>query len=245
MYKPGIPLITPTGDRPAAIKRCIFQMERQTLKPDQWIVADDGKKEMQKYFENISFPVTYIKNEYNKSKGKSFLRNLTTALKNIQYNKILVIEDDDWYHPEYIEVTKQRLQNANIVGQPNALYYNILTQSYRQKHNTKRASLCETAFDEKLIGYMLKRCSSGKSTFVDAHLWHHSRNKNNIIFRLFEDRRLVVGMKGFPGRKGIGIGHRPTKSFKFDPNFQFLKKIIGSEDTKYYIDLKLKILGKK
>jgi len=44
MTKPGIiTAITPTGDRPLALALCQQWMDAQTVRPDQWIVVDDGK----------------------------------------------------------------------------------------------------------------------------------------------------------------------------------------------------------
>src|SRR5687768_6841694 len=39
---PVITVITPTADRPAAWPLAERWMARQTVQPDQWIVADDG-----------------------------------------------------------------------------------------------------------------------------------------------------------------------------------------------------------
>ena len=42
MYEP-FTIITPTGDRPDAFELCCKYVQRQTIKPVEWIVIDDGE----------------------------------------------------------------------------------------------------------------------------------------------------------------------------------------------------------
>jgi hypothetical protein len=46
--------------------------------------------------------------------------------------------------------------------------------------------------------------------------------------------RMVVGMKGFPGRVGYGGGHVVRdRSAKDDPNLQTLRSLVGSDSEIY------------
>lgn len=230
-YLEGITIITPTGNRQTAISRCEYYMSRQTVQPDQWVISDDGDNTT-----NYTLPYQEVYTRpFHPDKAKSFTGNLLNCLSHIKYNKILVIEDDDWYHPTYIEKMMRRLSSCDLAGQPNTIYYNVAKQLWRQNQNTNRASLCETVFRSKLLPTIEKLCQQRKSAFVDSRIWNLEVRK-----RLFSDERLCIGLKGMPGRKGIGVGHRPGPSYKKDPNWHKLIDLIGPEDADYYINLKRK-----
>ena len=90
----------------------------------------------------------------------------------------------------------------------------------------------ETAFRSAVIPSVENCCKLRSSAFVDSRLW-----KMKIRKSLFADRRLVVGIKGMPGRKGIGVGHRPGYTYIRDQNWLKLRQLIGG-DANYYIQLK-------
>ena len=76
---------------------------------------------------------------------------------------------------------------------------------------------------------------------IKASLKQRATAKKNIKKALFQDKRYCVGIKGMPGRAGIGIGHRPGSSYCSDPYWRKLVEFIGQEDAQYYIDLGLSI----
>ncbi len=228
-YKDGITIITPTGSRQTAMTRCEYYMSRQTVQPDQWVISDDGLETM-KY----TLGQEIYTRPFSLNKAKSFTGNVINCISHIKYNKILIFEDDDFYHPTYIERMVQRLQNFDLVGQPLAIYYNVAKQKWRQNQNEDRASFCETAFRSILIPSLEKACQLRSSAFIDARLW-----KLQIRKALFSDERLCIGIKGMPGRKGVGIGHRPGPTYRYDPKWHKLIDLIGMEDAKYYMNLKI------
>jgi len=234
-YKDGITVITPTGDRPTALLRCHYYLERQTIKPNQWLIADDGaNKSANKLL--TSLPLEILEHKYPNNKALSFTGNLLALISKIEFSKIIIFEDDDWYHPQYIEHTLQRLKDVIICGSSHAIYYNVKFRKYRINQNSNRASFCETAFKADLIPKLKKACYPRGSAFVDARLWKHVR-ENKLKHLLSNDKRICVGIKGLPGRKGIGIGHRPGGSYRTDPSWNMLKHLIGNEDAQYYMDL--------
>lgn len=238
--KEGITIITPTGDRKLALLKCIDYINRQTLQPTQWVIGDNGEHKTVHNVKKLLNPNIQLDTIYNQklaflSTGKSFTGNLLQIIPFIQYNKIIIFEDDDWYHPEYVKIVSERLDNFIITGEIKAVYYNIFHRKYRENQNTDRASLCQTAFRGELLVKFKKYCSINRdSAFVDSRLWKHCRDKH-IKMGLFEDKRYSVGMKGLLGRKGVGIGHRPGGSYKSDPRWEFLIRLIGLEDAQFYI----------
>ena len=237
VYDEGVTLITLTGDRQLAFSRCEFYVERMLINVKnkelsvQWLVIDDGKIATVTSNRYEDF-LQYIRREPSHKKIKSFLNNLQAALPLIKYNKILIIEDDDWYHPGYIQIYIDRLQNYDLVGEGPAHYYNIRHHSYRKVANTKRASFCQTGFNSCVIEKLFVS-SMKQSSFVDARLW--SKDCKKFIW---QDKPHCIGMKSLPGRPGIGIGHRPNKYFIKDPDFKKLIKWVGKEDAQWYIGLK-------
>lgn len=228
-YKDGITLITPTGDRPICLERCIFYMERQTLKPDQWIIVDDGDTPS---YKGQSDTIDYVRRKYCNDKAKSLTGNLIAACRYIRHNKVLIIEDDDWYSPNYIEIVSKRLNNVGITGEKQTIYYNVAKRVYRQNQNTKHSSLCATAFHSRFICKFKKYCEvNRRSAFVDARFWLYAR-ENGIPSEL-SSTSFCVGIKGMPGRLGIGIGHRPGWSYTEDRQLAYLRKLIGS-DADFY-----------
>lgn len=237
-YESGITIITPSGERHEAIQRTKYYIERQTFNgPIQWIICDDSKEHY-----NINAPsnvlkFTHKKREYPGNKSDSFRGNVICALPLILFDRVIIFEDDDWYHPDYLVVYKNRLLNYELVGEGPARYYNIQRRSYRILGNTKRASFCQTALRASIVDKLFVACQRD-SAFVDARLW--DKNCHKFVFR--DDKPHCIGIKGMPGRMGIGMGHR-CKSFTTDKEFKILERWIGKEDTDYYREIHAKFFS--
>ena len=94
-----ISVITLTGGREIAFTLCERWMKRQTLKPDEWIVVDDYEKRTK-----CKMGQKVIRRKPFWRPGEMTLqKNLLEALKIVTGDIILIIEDDDWYSPNYIE----------------------------------------------------------------------------------------------------------------------------------------------
>jgi hypothetical protein len=171
-------------------------------------------------------------------------KNLIEALKIVTGDIIIIIEDDDWYHPNYIKTIEQKFEQPmeqnnipHLVGEAIGKYYNIKNYSYLIYNNINHASLCQTAFSYKLIPqtnilatyFMYER-------WFDAHLWKFA--KCHKLMFLSKDP-LVIGIKGLPGRPGAGEGHNSylqnkTMPFIDKQPFEMLEKWIGKQDTEIY-----------
>ena len=216
----GITLITPTGDRHAAFMLCEKYMERQTYAGElQWIVVDDGYEQT-----HVTLDQDYIRR--NPGEPKSLGNNLLAALQYVYFDKILVIEDDDWYSPNYVQYMDLLLNSYNMVGEGRSIYYNITNRKWRHLGNSRHASLCQTGFKSDCLD-RFARILSTKEKFYDIHLWRLSGSKH-----LFFDKFLCVGMKGLPGRSGIGMGHRDFNGI-YDQNWEKLRELIG-QDVEVY-----------
>lgn len=227
----GITLITPTGDRYETFMFCEMWMARQSVKPNQWIVIDDGITRDTR----CTLGQDYKKRVRLAGEPPHTLHlNLLVALPLIKYNKILIIEDDDYYAANYIEKMNDWLAHSHMVGQGEAIYYNIQNQTYRQMHNRNHASLCQTGFTSINIERLRTACEltgRGNSTGIDILFWRNAVGKKYLEFA---EKKMLIGLKGLPGRRGFGCGHSflPVQ----DVEFQKLRELLG-DDAQVYIDM--------
>jgi len=225
-----ITAITPTGDRPLAMSLCERWMTNQTVKPDQWIVVDDGKAPIVP-----TVPMEYVRREPRAGDPKHTLAiNLLQAIPLIKGDKILIIEDDEYYAPNYVEEMAKHLDGSKIAGITQNRYYHLPTGGYYMMHNKGHASLAQTAFSSAFIPTFTGAVNASMFVdFLDIRMWrmakqslnrqvkfgsralttrsrdNHPLQKGEIALFSDSDRPLYVGIKGLPGRNGIGMGHNP------------------------------------
>ena len=234
MTKPGmITAITPTGDRPLAFALCKHWMEMQTVRPDQWIVVDDGKVPTK-----APAWATYIRRAPRPNDPPHTLNvNLKTAIPYVKGEKILIIEDDEYYAPKYVETLSRKLDEYEAVGISQNKYYHLPTGGRVQIPNTLHASLAQTGFRASVLPEFVTIVKQAKTMYVDMKLWQ--RVMKNGRGYLFSDGEamLYVGMKGLPGRAGIGAGHRKAMYGKsVDDSRHALRKWIP-KDYQVYLDI--------
>ncbi len=157
-------------------------------------------------------------------------RNICVAIPEVVYDKVLFVEDDDWYSSSYVSEMANCLGFTDIVGETRAHYYHIPTKRYRILDNLSHASLCQTGIRSSLLPLVQQICNERKNSFIDVRLWENFRGSRSL-------RRTVncIGIKGLPGRAGIGIGHRPLLGggWSTDIDNSVLKSWIG-EDYRLY-----------
>jgi endogenous inhibitor of DNA gyrase (YacG/DUF329 family) len=113
------------------------------------------------------------------------------------------------------------------VGECRARYYNVATRRGQQLHNNQHASLCSTAMRGMAIETFRWACEQ-RTKFIDLELWRKGRSRY-----LFGGGR-VCGIKGMPGRGGIGMGHAADFSGTHDPDGRILREWIG-DDAELYL----------
>jgi hypothetical protein len=222
-------VITPTGDRPLAFCLCRRWMEHQLLKPDQWIVVDDGKIPLPNDLPNMQ----YIRREPKLDDPDFTLSlNLLTAIPYIKGDKIAIIEDDDYYSHDYLSRIAKTLDLWDLTGYKRAKYYHLRAQKYLKFKNEDFASLAETAFRTSILSDFIKEIEL-QEKFLDVRFWRNSRR--NKILHTDDYRSVHVGIKGSPGRDGFGVGY-DEKYYEYlvDREYRMLKKWIPN-DYKYYL----------
>lgn len=229
---PTITVITPTGDRPLAFALCRHWMANQTRKPDQWLVVDDGKTPL-----TPTTGMQYIRREPRPDDPQHTLSlNLATAFPLIKGDKILFMEDDDYYAPGYIDEMARHLESHEVVGIIQAKYYYLPTGGYRTHSNFSHCSLSETGFRNSFLPELQGILREREKTDIDLRIW---RKVGRRGFRFNDSNKpLYLGIKGLPGRTGIGIGHNPAmyQNIKDSADRAMLKKWAPG-DSQIYLDI--------
>ena len=142
---------------------------------------------------------------------------------------MLIIEDDDHYAPTWLSTAAAALEHADLVGETRARYYNVTTQRWREHGNETHASLCATGVTGAAVG-MLRGCCLVPTQFIDIVLWGKYLGPR----QLFEGHQ-VTGIKGLPGRQGIGVGHRQdfARASYPDPGAEKLRAWLGGDADVY------------
>lgn len=225
---PKFTLVTPTADQPTGIALCQRSMAAQTLdvRQFQWLVIDDGIDAAA-----LTMGQQHIRRtrEADCTPTQSFCRNLLTALPHVKGDWIVFIEHDDYYTPAHLELLAGLVakKGVQIVGDGMQRYYNVHQRCYRVFENYG-ACLCQTAIATALTPMITKTIEDlmrrGKYG-VDAQLWKNvPQAKWNVT-----QAGSALGIKGLPGRAGLGLGHRPTTDGKWtaDHELAVLRQWIG------------------
>lgn len=205
-------------------------IQRQTYKgPKQWIVVGDSNPPPvctlgQEYYQG---PKLWEPN-YNTHRG-----NMDLALSKVKGEYCFILEDDDWFAPNYFEAYLSVLKHVHIVGEAYARYYHVQVPGHKQLQNHTHSALSQTAFRTKsILPFMVKAVNSGEFYF-DSVLWASVR-AYGVSKALLSDSGLSVGMKGLPGRSGLTPSHKELKSYMFDAGRATITRWLG-DDAVWYI----------
>ncbi len=222
-------LLTATGARPAAWALCERWMARQDYEgPVRWIIVDDGPEPQPVTFRREGWQLVLVRPSPHWAPGQNTqARNLLKGLAAVGPDeRLVIIEDDDWYAPDWLTTVAAELEHAELVGEHRARYYNVEQRRGRQLANTGHASLCSTAMRGAALRDFGDACRS-RPKFIDLELWRRPRDR-----RLFGGHR-VVGIKGLPGRGGIGMGHDPDFKGADDASGDLLRHWVGADAEVY------------
>lgn len=168
-------LVTCTRGRPKAFDLLAKIVKKQTTQDFDWLVICDE-------WAGYKFPkeCKIIKRDGTDDTLPSLNENWRAALdwvaKHESYGKILVIEDDDWYHREYVLETATLLDRCDLFGWQEDAYYYCLSRKARRCHNVGFAALGATAFNRTVLPY-LRKCVELGTPHIDVALWRGIREK--------------------------------------------------------------------
>lgn len=222
-------LLTATGARPAAWALCERWMARQDYTgPVRWIIVDDGVEPQPVTFRREGWQLILVRPSPHWAPGQNTqARNLLKGLAAVdRKDSLAIIEDDDWYAPDWLTTVDRALSRAELVGEHRARYYNVQQRQGRQLNNTGHASLCSTAMRGGALVAFAEACKA-RPKFIDLELWRRPHRRH-----LFDGHR-VVGIKGLPGRGGIGMGHDESFSGQADHDGALLRSWVGGDAEVY------------
>jgi len=224
---PDLSLITCTADRPVAFALCERWLSRQSFRGSvEWVVSDGGATPAV-----CTMGQVHLRNEPHADPRRNFLTNLGAGLARATADKIAIIEDDEWYGPDWLTTVWDMLNCFDLIGEGRAKYYNVATRRYHTCGNTAHASLCQTAFHRSVLEWMLPQLAGFGTTFVDMRLlWQAPPTFTRC---LLPASRHVVGIKGLPGKTGIGMGHRLDARHKHDADGSVLRRWVGDDAHAY------------
>lgn len=201
-------LIPTRNDRPGFLKNCLRMIEAQTFPPDDVEVIGYNPES-----DRCDITQRYRRG-YEKLCGKG-------------YDYIALMEDDDWYSPDYLETMRgewRKRGQPDIFGTGYTIYYHLKLGAYFTMYHQDRASAMNTLIKPDLeINWPVDH-----EPFTDMHLW---RTIHGVVF--FPEKVISMGMKHgiglCGGRSHVDKLHRYTQKDE-----GFLEKTLDPESYKFY-----------
>lgn len=206
-------LLTPDrGDRPSLLKHCLHQVGRFTTSVDGHLIVDYAPEKKDK--KDLTERVWYGYKE---------------AVK-LGVDWIVMIENDDWYHPEYLHRLLLQADKADFIGFEFSYYYNLKNRTWDKITHKGRSSLYTTAFRVKAMeNFAWHRADP---VFLDQNIWNYAKR----FRRSFVDAG-AIGIKTGLGLCG-GKGH-VLKMKHADPELNWLEARVDKESFEFYKSLSL------
>lgn len=217
-------LITPTGNRPEGLALLGQYINAQTYSGNaEWVIVDDCDPASP--IPETRFKTTVIRPDWRWNGNNTQARSMIAALDAIPEDAtVFVLEDDDCYLPDYIETMVKALQSVDLVGENEARYYNVRTRRFKAMKTARHSSLASTAMNGTQA---LRQACENQHRHIDIHLWRYFTGRKILLAT-----RNVIGIKGLPGRGGIGAGHK-EKFGQRDMNNDILPKWAGDYAENY------------
>lgn len=198
--------LTPTGCRPEGLALLGEYINAQTYQgPLTWVIVDDCEPATRIPIMRDGISVEVIRPDWRWKPGMNTqVACMRAGLHKVPDDAVLFIfEDDDLYLPEYMTTSLAVLERAELVGEIDARYYNIVTDHWNVLKGRFHSSLAATACRGGALILLRELCASGMRKMLDVNLWKAFKGEKRLMLS-----HNVVGIKGLPGRPGIGVGHR-------------------------------------
>jgi glycosyltransferase involved in cell wall biosynthesis len=207
-------LIPDRNDRPELLANCLRMLKAQTLQPDVIELVNDPSP-----FKPDEKDITWrYRTGYDRMRKRGF-------------DLIALIENDDYYSPNYLETMVAAWNDAgkpNIIGTDYTIYYHLKHKAYFTMHHTTRSSAMSTL----IIPDMDFPWCDDKEPYTDMHLWKHIKG---VVIR--PGKHICLGIKhgtGFcGGHMHVDRIHRYINGIQDDDQI-FLKSVLDSESYKFY-----------
>lgn len=203
-------LIPTRNNRPELLSNCMRMVLNQTMKADHIEVVSDEPL-------SKDCDITWrYRIGYDRLRNKGF-------------DIILLMEDDDWYSPEYIETMIKAWEKANkpsIFGHNYTIYYHIKLFSWFTMHHVDRSS----AMNTMIVPDLNLTWPADNDPYTDIHLW---REVQGPTFK--PEKHICLGIKHGTTMTGGGSHitrlHRYTNS---DESKEMMRSIMDAESFNFY-----------
>lgn len=205
-----IGLAIPTrGERNIFLSRCLQMMEQQTRKADLIHIVSEAPK-------SKDIDITY---RYKKAFNKLFSEGCDV---------VFLIEDDDFYSPEYIESMLLGWIQAgkpNVFGTDSTTYYHLQRKKYKVMKHSTRSSAFSTMVTSAVLDINFP---ADNEPFLDLEIWKQLQGKT------FEpSTSICLGIKHGVGLSG-GKGHNENFPYDYDDSDStYFKSIVGDMYNSY------------
>ena len=196
------------GDRAQFLEHCKWQLSRMTIQPAKSYFIDYPPKSLQKdLVERMKVGIDLAKKD--------------------GFDKVYVIESDDFYSPDYFE--RMAFLDCDFVGDDSTTYFHLKNQGYQYEKHINRASLFTTGFRISAIEKM--QWPEPNNVWLDIALWGHAQRRYKRRFTPSG----CIGIKHSVGLTG-GIGHREGLYRKFDKDFEWLSQRVDKTSLEFYMN---------
>ncbi|MCE3278017.1 MAG: hypothetical protein K0S44_208 [Bacteroidetes bacterium] len=212
-------IIPSRGDRPQLLDNCLRMLKNQTVQPE----------------------IIELVNHLPESKECDITKRYREGydrLRNKAIDVIALMEDDDYYSPQYLESMLgvwEKKKRPDLLGTDYTIYYHIKLFSYFIMHHMERASAMNTLIKPDLN---FEWCPDNEP-YTDLHLWDLvSKGKlNGVVFH--PTKHYSIGIK-----HGVGMcggrshtdrlhryqGNHSTQDYSKD----FLREHMDAESFNFY-----------
>lgn len=214
-------IITPTDGRPECLRLLARHLTAQhPVGPLQWLIASHEPTIPLDPLPSWISLVLVVSSA--KVGWHPLCSNLESALAVLPPGEeVIIMEDDDYYAPQYLQcclhLLRESTRGTEVVGFGPVRYYKVDTLQYRTLNRHLCPALAQTAFTREGVSRLRKDVrEKPESPHVDTRLWRAGGYKQMMEFPIH------VGLKGMPGTKGVGCGHRPQPDWDHDPHLRTL-----------------------
>lgn len=218
-------LIPTRGDRTEFLRNAARMIEGQTLQPVALEIVNDAPRN-----EAIDLCWRY-------KRGYETLSKLNLDL-------IAFWEDDDWYHPEYLETMARTWEEKGrplLLGCDYTIYYHLKLKKYFTFHHTTRSSMMNTVIRPNIPNI---DWGPEHDPYTDLHLWTKLGSKmgDRVIFH--PEKHICLGIKHAIGKTGGFYHSNELTRYEHDDN-GFLENTVAPVDQKafdFYLEMNKKLV---
>ncbi len=197
--------LTPTGSRPEGLALLGEYLNAQTYTGMlTWVIVDDCDPVTRVPRMQANIEVKMIRPDWRWIPGQNTQSACMAAGLSLPgfEDAVIILEDDDVYLPDHISNVLSWLKRADLVGERDSCYYNVATGRWRVIPGKYHASMSSVACKGWATDHLLRLCQGG-GKMLDMRLWRTFDGSKALL-----NTHNVIGIKGLPGRPGIGVGHR-------------------------------------